>query len=267
MYRGFELDIKDWNISSCHSQGIKVFEYFKPMVMPVLDTYLKENEALDGDKMRDNWFQQVDADIFISHSHADKDLAISLAGWLYTNFKLKAFIDSMIWGYADELLESIDKVYCKNKTNDNYNYKLRNYSTSHVHIMLATALTKMIDKSECFFFLNTGKSITIEKSITDPLTYSPWIYIELEISRLVRKKELSEYRNKISKNKMFSENENKMINECLQISYKVDLEHLSKLNKDDFIVWLQLNNEEKLQYPLGHLYELKPFKKLQILKS
>lgn len=267
MYRGFELDIKNWDISAYHAQGLKVFEFFKPKVTSVLDTYLKENKALDGDKMREDWFPQVNADIFISHSHADKDLAISLTGWLYTKFEVRAFIDSMIWGYADELLKGIDNKYCKNTKDDNYNYKLRNYSTSHVHIMLATALTKMIDKSECFFFLNTPNSITTEKAIKYPGTYSPWIYSEIEMSRLVRKKELSEYRTEISKTKLFSKNEKRIVNESLNILHKVDLEHLVKLNKDDFVVWLQLNNEEKLQYPLSHLYDLKPLKKLEYLRS
>ena len=66
---------------------------------------------------------------------------------------------------------------------------------------------------------------------------------------------------------MQSTNEKRIVNESLNILHKVDLEHLVKLNKDDFVVWLQLNNEEKLQYPLSHLYDLKPLKKLEYLRS
>jgi len=267
MYRGFELNINDWDIAAYHSQGIQVFDFFKPKVTSVLDSYIKANKALDGAKMQEDWFPAVNADIFISHSSADKDFALCLAGWLYKHFNITAFIDSMIWGYADELLLDIDNRKCKNDQTGYYIYKLRNHSTSHIHVMLATALTKMIDKTECFFFINTGNSITIEDSITDPYTYSPWIYSELEMSRLVRKKELSDYRAKISKIRMFSLNEIRMISENVEITHKVDLEHLTKLSKEDFKVWLQLDAEEKLQYPIGHLYELRPLEKLKIVLS
>ena len=33
--------------------------------------------------MQNDWFSQVSADIFISHSHNDKDVANTFAGWLY----------------------------------------------------------------------------------------------------------------------------------------------------------------------------------------
>lgn len=266
MYRGFELEINDWDINSYHAQGLKVFEFFENKVTPVLDKYLKENKALDGDAMRKDWFPEVEADIFISHSHSDKDLAICLAGWLYKHFQIKAFIDSMIWGYADDLLLAIDNKYCKTADKTQYIYQKRNYSTSHIHIMLTAALNKMIDKSECFFFINTDNSITTENAIKHPTTYSPWIYSELEMSRLVRKKELSEYRKLVSKTVLFSAEEVKMINESVKITHKVDLEHLTKLTKDDFTVWQQLNREEKLQYPLGHLYDLRPLKELKLKK-
>jgi hypothetical protein len=267
MYRGFELNIKDWKIdASYEALGATLYEKYKRDTSSFLEQYLTKNGALDGAKMQEQWFPQVDADIFISHSHADEKLALRLAGWLYSNFKIKCFIDSTIWKYSNKLLKIIDNEHCKNKDGKTYNYDLRNNSTSHVHIMLTTALTKMIDKTECFFFINTDNSITIQNTIEDPITYSPWIYSELEMSRLVRKKELSEYRKLISKTVMFSADEIRMINESVKITHKVDLEHLTKLSKDDFTVWYQLNRTEKLQYPLGHLYNLRPLKELKLAK-
>ena len=65
--------------------------------------------------MQANWFPQIKADIFISHSHKDEDLALALAGWLKVSFGLTAFIDSCVWGYANDLLKMIDYKYCYQK--------------------------------------------------------------------------------------------------------------------------------------------------------
>ncbi len=265
MYRGFELNIKDWKIGdSYEALGASQYEKYKRETSTFLKQYLTKNGALDGAKMQEEWFPEVDADIFISHSHTDEKIALRLAGWLLSTFKIKSFIDSSIWKYSNDLLKIIDDNHCKNTDQKTYNYNLRNNSTSHVHIMLSTALSKMIDKTECFFFINTDNSITTEKAINESRTYSPWIYSELEMSRLIRKKELSEYRKLVSKTVLFSANESKMINESVPITHKVDLEHLTKLTKDDFTVWHQLNRDENLQYPLGHLYDLRPLEKLKI---
>ena len=77
-----------------------------------VEKHIKENDKIDGTKMQENWFPKVDADIFISHSHKDENLAKGLAGWLYKEFGLEAFIDSCVWGYANDLLLEIDKKYC-----------------------------------------------------------------------------------------------------------------------------------------------------------
>lgn len=253
MFRGFELDINGWDIKEYHQKGIEVFESYESIVQKVLDEYLKDNKSLDGDKMREDWFPEVDADVFISHSHNDKKLAICLAGWLYTNFKVKSFIDSMVWGYADNLLREIDDKYCK--SNNVYNYRLRNYSTSHVHAMLSISLTKMIDKAECFFFIKTDNSITTEKAILRPNTYSPWIYSEIEMSRLVRKKPLNEYR-KLSQSqiKMFAEKHQVFLNENLKIEHPLNLDHLDELTENELMLWEQNQRTEKWKFPLDILY-------------
>ncbi|MCC5439660.1 hypothetical protein [Clostridium botulinum] len=46
----------------------------------------------------------------------------------------------------------IDNNYCFNKDTETYDYIKRNYSTSHVYIMLSTALSMMIDRAESIFF-------------------------------------------------------------------------------------------------------------------
>lgn len=59
------------------------------------------------------------------------------------------------------MLRQIDDKYCRNKTGDTYNYDRRNYSTSHVHMMLSTALTEMMNISECIMFFNTPNSVSV----------------------------------------------------------------------------------------------------------
>jgi hypothetical protein len=267
MYRGFELDIIEWELSSYREVGIKLYEKFRPKVTSVLDEYLKENKVLDGDKMREDWFPLVKADIFISHSHADIDLAINLAGWLYTHFRITAFIDSMIWGYANELLKQIDAKYCMDSEKKIYYYSLRNNSTSHIHIMLSTALTKIIDKIECFFFIKTNNSITTERAINEAGTYSPWIYSEIEMSRLVRKKSLKHYR-QISdlEMKTFSERNKKFLNENFKIEHLLNLDHLVSVKKNNLVTWKNQIKIDKLKFPLDQLYINHPLpKRLEIL--
>ena len=70
--------------------------------------------------------------------------------------------------------------------------KKRNYSTSHVHMMLSVALTQMIDNTECLFFLNTPNSLTPGTIINQ--TESPWIYSEIATTRLIERRHFSEYR-------------------------------------------------------------------------
>jgi hypothetical protein len=263
MYRGFELDINDWDISTYQAQGLKVFEYFKNKVTPVLDSYIKNNMVLDGDAMRKDWFPEVEADIFISHSHVDANKAICLAGWLYSNFNIIAFIDSMIWNYADNLLLAIDKRYCLSQDESHYIYQKRNYSTSHVHIMLTASLNKMIDKVECFFFIKTPHSITTQKAIEDAKTYSPWIYSEIETSRIIRKKPLRDYRKlNESEIKLFSLSKQKFLNENLKIEHPLDTGHLEEISENELLLWVQQFNSNPEKYPLDNLYDNHPPSKI-----
>ena len=64
-------------------------------------------------------------------------------------------------GYCDDLLRQIDNEHCKKEDGKTYDYNLRNYTTSHVHMMLSTALTEMIDKTECIMFYNTPNSVSL----------------------------------------------------------------------------------------------------------
>ncbi len=68
-----------------------------------------------------------------------------------------------------------------------YDYNLRNYSTSHVHMMLSMALLKMLDKAEAMVFVNTPNSISSVSETISQTTKSPWIYSEVVYSSLIRR--------------------------------------------------------------------------------
>lgn len=95
------------------------------------------------------------------------------------------------------MLKQIDNKYCIHDDGETYDYELRNYTTSHVHMMLSTALTEMIDNTECIMFYNTPNSISLAddiqtiKSAKKKVTLSPWIYHELAMTSLVKKRERS----------------------------------------------------------------------------
>lgn len=196
MYRGFNLLLENnffgkWDFEAFKKVGSKSLSSQKTSIEEKINSFVRNDGSLDGSMMQENWFPQIEADIFISHSHKDEVLALALAGWLKKVFGLTAFIDSCVWGYSNELLKQIDDAYCLNG-NHSYSYKKRNYSTSHVHMMLSVALTQMIDNTECLFFLNTPNSLTPGTIINQ--TESPWIYSEIATTRLIERRHFSEYR-------------------------------------------------------------------------
>ena len=141
--------------------------------------------VINGTKLQEEWFpvdfSGMEFDIFISHSHADVEKTIlPLASWFYEHLGLRCFIDSLYWKYSDNLLKKFDNYYAYKSENKAYDYQIRNYTTSHVHIMLSIALMKMMDKTECILFVDSDNSIKYNKG--DTATPSPWIYEEISFA-------------------------------------------------------------------------------------
>lgn len=159
---------------------LKEYDDLKEMVENNVDERQIKADLIKGVTVQEQWFP-VDKvplfDVFISHSHKDVDKEIiPLASWLYSNLGLRCFIDSLFWQYADKLQNMMDKCYAQ-KANGNYDYNIRNYTTSHVHTMLSMALMKMMSKTECVLFVDSDNSITYQKGQSQ--TPSPWIYTEI----------------------------------------------------------------------------------------
>jgi len=198
LYSRFNLEISDFfynnEINKHLESGKKIYEHHGTLAKKSLKEFLYENGHIDGSSMKENWFQMENVDVFISHSHQDITKVKAFAGWLFDEFKLTAFIDSCAWGYCDDLLREIDDKYCKKKDGETYHYNLRNYTTSHVHMMLSIALSEMIDNTECIMFYHTPNSVSLKedlgiiKASKKRVTLSPWIYHELAMTSLIRSK-------------------------------------------------------------------------------
>lgn len=167
MYRGFNLI---WNDDK-EQQRLKLESYISEHGSPyseenitnesenikqIQKRYISKVNAskilLDGDKMEEDCFPTVDANIFLSHSHEDEPIALRIKFLLEKIYRQKVFVDSCVWKYCNDLLREIDDEYCRDN-DELYNYQKRNNSTAVVHMMLSTALTRMMDKTECIFFL------------------------------------------------------------------------------------------------------------------
>lgn len=196
MFSKFNYNPSDYFFNStlnrCLARGNEIYAKHEAEVQDCLSRYITEDGILNGSDLKEHWFSVSKKDIFISHSHKDINKVKAFAGWINETFGLESFIDSCSWGYCDELLRKIDDKYCYNARTQTYNYNLRNYTTSHVHMMLSTALSEMMDNTECIIFFNTPNSINMANELgkikNQRKTLSPWIYHELLMTTLLREK-------------------------------------------------------------------------------
>lgn len=250
MYRAFNITHDDWSGIS-EDIGEAMYQKNGKIAKQALESFLVQGK-IDGTKMRDHWFPLINADVFISHSHENKSDAIKCATWLKQRFNLTSFIDSSVWGYADDLLKLIDDNHCKTGEHS-YSYELRNGSTSHVHMMLSTALAMMMDKTECVFFLKTPNSITSKDSV-EQKTSSPWLYLELSLITLLRRSMPD--RQKVIEETIFAR---KAAAAKLEFEYLVELGTLPSLGEDELVRWQNsAEGEESPAASLDLLYDLFP---------
>lgn len=157
-------------------------------------------------------------------------LAIAFAAYLHDCFGLTTFIDSCLWGYCDRMLEILDQHFCYDKDSKTYDYKLRNLTTSHVHMMLSTALTQMMDSCECVILLNTPNSIKPEDTLNKVV--SPWIYSELAATLLLRSRTPQEHRAVQAVLEQREYNHRPIV-----IEYNIETNHLTPLDVNKIIQW------------------------------
>lgn len=113
--------------------------------------------------------------VFLSHSSKDKDTVYKFASFLEQQ-GINAFVDSMVWDNYKDLFNEFAKG-CKEQEKLNI--------AAHLHMILASSLTYMINACDCFIFLASENSIS-----NGNYTFSPWIYHELLTASIIQKKEL-----------------------------------------------------------------------------
>ncbi|MCB1212552.1 MAG: hypothetical protein KDK97_24720, partial [Verrucomicrobiales bacterium] len=252
MHRAFRLLENSFDETNCYNwieDGKQQHLANQESVRLALENFVSAGR-INGSQLKEHWFPTVDAEVFISHSREDQNLAFALAGWLQDTFGITSFIDSCVWGYAGDLLRQIDNDHCWQRESRTYNYRSRNGSTSHVHMMLSTALAKMMDKTECVIFVSSPASVTTEGSIAT--VSSPWIYFELTMTALLRVRPIEDYRViKEAQTRDFSAKP-----ERLPIFYEASFDSLTTVDGDSLNKWARRwrNKVWAKSYPLDILY-------------
>jgi len=252
MFRAYRLEPFEWKEGYAR-KGERLADALRGGLRACLSDFIINGE-IDGTKLQTHWFPKTDASVFISHAREDTDLALSLAGWLKITFGINSFIDSMVWGHIDVLQKEIDNAYCKNEEEGSYDYLLRNKSTAHVHMMLATALSQMIDYCECSIFVSSPKSTNVEDAINR--VHSSWIYHELNIMKLIRRRAPEDHRSLIKESQIRKSETPKR---SLPIHYETDLSSFPVINLNTLKQWMSQWSEVKPRlhsHPLDALYDL-----------
>ncbi len=112
--------------------------------------------------------QLKNAQVFLSHSHADKDKALEVKNYLENQTKRKVFIDSLFWDYKDDVLNELAEYDDISKIEDAFT------------LILRESLQDMIEKCPYFVFLQSNNGVSNQG--LSRITYSAWIYEELKIA-------------------------------------------------------------------------------------
>ncbi|MDF1738632.1 MAG: hypothetical protein P1U86_05695 [Verrucomicrobiales bacterium] len=260
MHSAYQIEgLESWAPEAFMEIGRQSEKNASDAVTNSIDRFVRPNGSVDAATMMEDWFPNIAADVFISHCRADKDTALALSGWLKDNFGLSPFIDSCVWNHAHDLIRLLDDKYCQTGVNT-YSYSGSLVTASHVHLMLSTALTKMMDRCECIFFLRTPNSIGSkcpEKMVNgDPTsTYSPWLFHEIAMMKLLRIRTKDQHRSG-EKLTELSEGVSKSVS-VPSFTYPAELSGIPTLNRRDLIQWesAMAKTAVKRIHPLDLLYK------------
>lgn len=271
MYKRFNADINEL-YSNLYLQNYNDSTY-DGSFNTSLDDFTKNIKCAYGkeinvDNIVDEWFPKVKADVFLSHSHKDKEKVIQFANYLYEKFHITAFIDSEVWKYMNDLLDQLNNEYCMTDDHKYYWYKNTLYTSENIHTILTASLMKMIDETECVIFLNSNN--TTVNMAQNKETNSPWIYIELMINNIMRKQEPG--RNRIDEGEVKKAailEEAAMDSKPPVFSFDTTplLDSFKKLNSSHFKYWESeyQKNEHQIKAPamsLDILYKIANSKRL-----
>ncbi|MGH1583613.1 toll/interleukin-1 receptor domain-containing protein [Helicobacter pylori] len=113
--------------------------------------------------------QLKNAQVFLSHSHADKNKALKVKGYLEEDLDAECvFIDSLFWDYKDDVLNKLAEYDDISRIEDAFT------------LILRESLEYMIKKCPYFVFLQSNNSVSDQG--LSRITYSAWIHEELKIA-------------------------------------------------------------------------------------
>ncbi|MFP6149707.1 TIR domain protein [Helicobacter pylori] len=138
--------------------------------------YSNDNIVLKRNEIKEAFFspfkpQLKNAQVFLSHSHADRNKALEVKDYLESQTKRKVFIDSLFWDYKDNVLNELAKYDDISKIKDAFT------------LILRESLQDMIEKCPYFVFLQSKNSVSNQG--LSRITYSAWIYEELKIAHSI----------------------------------------------------------------------------------
>ncbi|MFP6253531.1 TIR domain protein [Helicobacter pylori] len=136
--------------------------------------YSNDNIVLKRNEIKEAFFspfkpQLKNAQVFLSHSHADINKALEVKNYLENQIKRKVFIDSLFWDYKDDVLNKLAKYDDISRIEDAFT------------LILRESLECMIKKCPYFVFLQSKNSVSLNQDLLK-ITYSAWIYEELKIA-------------------------------------------------------------------------------------
>ncbi|GHQ24097.1 hypothetical protein VN1217_14060 [Helicobacter pylori] len=138
---------------------------------------------LNHNKIKEAFFspfepQLKSAQVFLSHSHADKNKALKVKNYLESETNHRVFIDSLFWDYKNNVLKEIKKHHIDvSKIEDAFT------------LILRESLQDMIEKCPYFVFLQSNNSVSNQG--LSRTTYSAWIHEELKIAHSIRESRLT----------------------------------------------------------------------------
>ncbi|WP_033788025.1 toll/interleukin-1 receptor domain-containing protein [Helicobacter pylori] len=138
--------------------------------------YSNDNIILNHNEIKEAFFspfkpQLKTAQVFLSHSHADRNKALEVKNYLESQTKRKVFIDSLFWDYKNDVLNELAEHDDISEIEDAFT------------LILRESLQDMIEKCPYFVFLQSKNSVSNQG--LSQITYSAWIYEELKIAHSI----------------------------------------------------------------------------------
>ncbi|GAA7838850.1 toll/interleukin-1 receptor domain-containing protein [Helicobacter pylori] len=168
-----------------NNQAHQVNEVAKKIYELIRDAkHSNDDIILNHNKIKEAFFspfklQLKNAQVFLSHSHADKNKALKVKNYLEEDLDAECvFIeDSLFWDYKDNIVKETSKYDNTSKIEDAFT------------LILRESLQDMIEKCPYFVFLQSNNSVSNQG--LSCITYSAWIYEELKIAHSIRESRLT----------------------------------------------------------------------------